>query len=414
MMRTILVVVVTALVAGYAGLRYGEHAHEHGDARAEEAPAVMQTWVCPMHPEVVQDHPGTCPICKMKLVAKTVSPAPAKPSERELVVVDAMRQQLIGLTTAVIDRGVVAKELRAVARVTVAEPQVRRVTMKVPGFVEKVFVDFVGKPVRRGQPLFTLYSPELVAAENELLIARKSGDTALLSAARTKLELWDVPAAELERLEREGSVGRSVTFVSPVAGVVTRKELVEGARLELGAMAYEVSDLSTVWAVAELYESELRFVSVGMEGELKLGAFPDRRFRGKVLFVDPVLDPKSRTARVRLSFTNPTGELRPELFGELTIARPTREVTRIPKDALVRSGTGDVAFVMQDEGHFEPRQVQLGEVGAEYAEVLAGVREGERVVTHANFLIDSESKLRASLNRFRAAASTTGATGATP
>lgn len=398
---------VTAAVAGFAGVRYGQHAHPAAPT------AATATYVCPMHPEVVQDHPGTCPICKMKLVAKAVE-APRTPAERELVVVDAMRQQLIGLKTAPVDRGVVARELRAVARVAVAEPQVRRVTLKVPGFVEHVFVDFVGKPVRKGQPLFTLYSPELVAAENELLIARRSNDEALLSAARRKLELWDVPAAELERLEREGTVGRAVTFVSPVAGVVTRKELVEGSRLELGAMAYEVSDLSTVWVTAELYESELRFVTPGLEGELELGAFPDRTFRGKVLFVDPVLDAKSRTARVRLSFANPGGELRPELFGELILSRPTREVTRIPKDALVRSGTGDVAFVMQDEGHFEPRDVKLGEVGAEYAEVLSGVSEGERVVTHANFLIDSESKLRASLNRFRSASATAPGTGAAP
>lgn len=399
---------------------------------------------CPMHPTVVSDQPGLCPICNMKLVkspeaaatpatspepkvlfyrspmdARQTSPVPAKDSmgmdylpvfEGETtsklevdglasVELDVTRQQLIGLRTARVDRGPVGGALRTVARVSVDETRVRRVNVKVPGYVERVFVDFVGKPVRKGQPLFAMYSPEVLAAENEFLIASRAQSPGMVAASRRKLELWDVPEAELQRLEREGAAARAVTFVSPASGVITRKELVEGTRLEAGAMPYEVVDLSTVWVLAEVYETELRFVSPGLTARLILSAFPGKHFDGAVLFIDPLLDPKTRTTRVRLAFANPDGALRPEMFGEVTIARPANDVLRVPADALIRSGADDVVFLSRDEGRFEPRRVTVGEVGREFAEVLDGLSEGDAVVTRANFLVDSESRLRASLAR---------------
>ena len=367
---------------------------------------------CPMHPTVVSDQPGLCPICNMKLVKR--ADAPATPSKDvvegettsklevdglAIVELDTTRQQLIGLRTTRVDRGPVGRALRTVARVSVDETRVRRVNVKVPGYVERVFVDFVGKPVRKGQPLFAMYSPEVLAAENELLIASRAQSPGMVAASRRKLELWDVPEAELQRLEREGTAARAVTFVSPASGVITRKELVEGTRLEAGAMPYEVVDLSTVWVLAEVYETELRFISPGLPARLTLSAFPGKHFDGTVLFIDPLLDAKTRTTRVRLAFANPDGALRPEMFGEVTIARPANDVLRVPADALIRSGADDVVFLSRDEGRFEPRRVTVGEVGRDFAEVLDGLSEGDAVVTRANFLIDSESRLRASLAR---------------
>ncbi|MDP3501278.1 MAG: efflux RND transporter periplasmic adaptor subunit [Myxococcales bacterium] len=370
--------------------------------------AAASKFHCPMHPSVVSDQPGLCPICNMKLVKS--SDAASKHIEGETtsksevdglatVELDVTRQQLIGLRTTHVDRGPVGGALRTVARVSVDETRVRRVNVKVPGYVERVFVDFVGKPVRKGQPLFAMYSPEVLAAENEFLIASRAQSPGMVAASRRKLELWDVPEVELQRLEREGTAARAVTFVSPATGVITRKELVEGTRLEAGAMPYEVVDLSTVWVLAEVYETELRFVSPGLTARLTLSAFPSKHFDGTVLFIDPLLDPKTRTTRVRLAFANPDGALRPEMFGEVTIARPANDVLRVPADALIRSGADDVVFLSRDEGRFEPRRVRVGEVGRDYAEVLEGLSEGDAVVTRANFLIDSESRLRASLAR---------------
>ena len=407
-----------------------------------------EKYTCPMHPAVVKDAPGDCPICGMKLVkvgakkpdeskplfyrspmdARQTSPVPMKDpmgmdylpvyetaaSKSEvdglsMVEIDSTRQQLIGLKTATVDRGVVGGSVRTAARVAIDETRVRKVNVKVGGFVEKLFVDFVGKPVRKGQPLFSLYSPEILAAENEYLLALRL-DENLRSAARKKLELWGVPAAELERVEQEKTASSVVTFVSAASGVVTKKEIVEGSRVELGAMPFEVVDLSSVWVLADVYETELRFVTPGMTADLRLDAWPGRTWQGKVLFIDPVLDGNTRTAKVRLAFANPDGELRPEMFGDVTLTRDGRESVRVPRDAVVQSGTQSIVFVSRGEGRFEPRRVVTGEVGRDFTEVISGLLPGEAVIVRANFLIDSESQLRASLARIGGAdASTPGA-----
>ena len=415
MTRWGLFLVVAATLAGgvTAGVLVGRHVPEaHAEAEVE---AASEKYQCPMHPAVIQDHPGSCPICGMKLVKMASNPA--KPDEKErasgsevdglgAVEIDGARQQLIGLKTALVDRGVVGGSLRTVARVSIDETRVRRINLKVAGFVERIFVDYVGKPIRKGQPLFSLYSPEILAAENELLLAQRTavpqpdgGVDPLLDAARRKLELWGVPAAELTRLERERQASGVVTFVSTASGVVTRKEIVEGSRVEMGAMPYEVVDLSTVWVLADVYETELRFIAPGMSASLRLDAWPGRSWEGKVLFIDPLLDAKTRTAKVRLAFDNDRGELRPEMFGELTLAREGRQTIRLPTDAVVQSGTQQVVFVALGEGRFEPRRIETGEGGRDFTEVLSGLVPGEAVITRANFLVDSESRLRASLTR---------------
>jgi Cu(I)/Ag(I) efflux system membrane fusion protein len=427
----------------------------------EQHPPAAKTGLryrCPMHPSIVQDQPGECPICSMQLVAgppssddggnpaksakgkilfyrspmdpNQTSPVPRKDQmgmnylpvyEEETsgganaveglatVSIDPARQQLIGLRTAEVKRERVGGSWRTVGRVQVDPTRVRKINVKVEGYVEKIFVDFVGKEVKRGQRLFSLYSPELLSAQNEYLLALRTrkalssggvladnGD-ALVASSRRKLELWDVPESEIEQLERTGQASKRLTFVSPISGVVTGKNLVEGSRLAAGDTPYEISDLSAVWVMADAYEADQPKVKVGMATTLTLQAYPNRIFKGEVAFIDPLLDPKTRTAKVHIHFMNPSGELKPEMFGEVTLEGASRTGLTIPFDAVIHTGTKDVVFLDLGEGKFQPREVQLGSKQGDQVEIVQGLAEAQKVVTRANFLVDSESRLRASL-----------------
>ncbi|HEX7601882.1 MAG TPA: efflux RND transporter periplasmic adaptor subunit, partial [Polyangiaceae bacterium] len=374
-----LVALLSAAAATTATL-FLAHPWTSGAAATAPKDGAATLYQCPMHPSIVQDHPGECPICGMKLVkmadgnAKTAakdkgerkilfyrspmnpkqtSPTPSKdemgmdylpvyedeaagsPPVAGLATVDIEpeRQQLIGLKLAEVTRSPIGGAWRTVGRVAIDETRVRHVNLKISGFVERVFVDFVGKKVKRGDPLFSIYSPDLLAAQEEYLLGLKTkgllsaagppganDDDALMKAARRKLALWDVPGSVLEHLAKTGEPTKTLTLYSPVAGVVTKKDVVDGMKLDAGAMPYEIVDLSSVWVLADVYESELRFVKEDMAASLNLNAFPNREFKGKVLFIDPLLDPQTRTVKVRLAFPNPTGELRPEMFGEVLLS----------------------------------------------------------------------------------------------
>lgn len=418
------------------------------------ASANTQKYTCPMHPSVVMDHSGECPICGMQLVTlesgsaagsgerkiafyrSPMNPEQTSPTKRKdemgmdyvpvyeddasasvakdlglaTVNIDPQRQQLIGLRTAEATQQRISGQIRTTGRVAMDETRVHHVNVKNTGFVERVFANYVGKAVRRGDPLFSVYSPELLAAQEELLSALRarlpatSGDAArdanktLVDAARRRLALFDVPAADIARLEETGQALKAITVYSPASGVVTKKDVVDGMKLEAGAMPYEIVDLSTVWGLADVYENELRFVKLGATAMLHLKAFPDREFSGKVVFIDPLLDANTRTVKVRLTFANPAGDLRPEMFGEVTLELGARDGIVVPSDAVIDSGTKKIVFVAQGDGKFAPREVELGWIDGANVEVTRGLSAGEKVVTRANFLVDSESRLRASLN----------------
>jgi Cu(I)/Ag(I) efflux system membrane fusion protein len=411
-----------------------------------------------MHPTITSDHPGDCPICGMKLVlvtyASTDNSTAAKPGARKIalyrspmdpkqtspvprkdemgmdyvpvyqdelaggahvqglagVSIDPARQQLIGLRTVAVTKGPISATWSTVARIQVNPAGVRKTNVKVEGFVERIYVDFVGQAVRKGQPLFTLYSPSLLAAQSEYLLAlqtkealakggtlSENGDT-LVASARRRLELWDVPASEIDRLAHMRQPTKTLTMVSPISGVVTAKNVVQGARVNPGEAPYEITDLSEVWVMADAYETDLARIRVGMKATLTLPAYPNRSFSGRVAFIDPLLDPKTRTTKVHLHFSNSTRELKPEMYGEVTLQGTAQEGLRIPSDAVIRAGTKDVVFLARGEGRFEPRVVQLGSKSGDEVEVTSGLTQGQEVVTRANFLVDSESQLRASLS----------------
>ena len=477
----LVLVAILSAALGVGGNALVERFHDHGaEGQAGGATAsAAETWQCPMHPTIVQDHPGKCPICGMDLV-KLDAAAPAggaqagaggerkilfyrnphdpndtshEPKKDQMgmdfipvysdevgagggagapapeglatVNIDPARQQLIGLRTAPVEKGPVGSALRTNGRITPDETRVHHVNLKVGGYVTGTNADFVGQPIKKGEPLFTFYSPDLLAAQEEYLLALRTrerlrqggasedGD-ALVESARRKLELWDIPASAVERLERTGKPVKDVTFYAPATGVITKRDAVPGMRVEAGAMPIEMVDLSRVWVQADVYESELRHVKVGVPATLSLKAYPNRTFKGRVSFIAPQLDPKTRTVAVRLEFPNPTGELKPEMFGEVTLQSTTRKGLRIPSDAVIDSGTESVVFVALGGGKFEPRTIEVGDAAGAHVEVVKGLSEGEQVVTRANFLIDSESRLKASLAAMSAPKKPDGARAGTP
>ncbi|HEX7344540.1 MAG TPA: efflux RND transporter periplasmic adaptor subunit [bacterium] len=432
-------------------------AHWAGGSKSEKTSESAERYTCPMHPTIIQDHPGDCPICGMKLVKmeshpkdqgtssssaskkiafyrspmdpKQTSPVPRKDemgmdyipvSEEEAsgggsdvegraeVFIDPSRQQLIGLRTAAVTRGEIGSEWRTVGRVQVDPTRVNKISLKTAGYVERIYVDFVGKPVKRGEPLFTYYSPDLLAAQQEFLISLKTqslnsggvmsaGDSLLLAAAKRKLQLWDVPESAIRRIEQTGEVTKAVIFISPVSGFVTAKNIVEGSSLNMGETAYEITNLDSVWIMADGYQSDAGRAEIGMTAAVSLESLPNRIYQGMVEFIDPVLDPNSRTYRIHIHVANPDGELKPDMFAEIEFQQTAHEALTMPADAIIPSGRGNMVFVALGDGKFQPRAVKLGVKSDDRVEVLEGLSEGESVVTRANFLVDSESSLRAAL-----------------
>ncbi len=323
---------------------------------------------------------------------------------------DAAQQQAIGLTWGTAERRPVEKVIRTVARLDFDERKLAQVTLKVGGFIEELYANYTGQPVRKGDPLFTLYSPELLTAQREYLLAReterrlresslpeaRASAASLVRASGERLRLWDLSPRQMRELEESGQARRTLIIHSPIAGVVIEKMAVAGQRVEPGMTLYRIADLSTVWVYGEVYEHELPFVQVGQEAGITLTAYPGQRFTARVAWVAPVLDAKTRTAKVRFELPNsPEQVLRPEMYGNVELRAPLGERLVVPRSAVLDSGRRQVVFTDAGDGRLQPREVRLGARVDDAVEVLDGVTAGERVVTSANFLVDSESKLQA-------------------
>ncbi|TAL17862.1 efflux RND transporter periplasmic adaptor subunit [bacterium] len=320
---------------------------------------------------------------------------------------------LSGVQTAEAVRDEVARTVRTVGIVVPDETRIRRVQTKVEGWIERLYVNVTGQAVSRGQPLLSIYSPELLASQEEFLrareAARKFGSSAspdvkslgdeLLRSARRRLELYDVPRGFIDELEKTGVPQRSVTLNSPAGGYVIAKDVFEGQKVEPGMELLSVVDLSRVWIEADLYEYEASAVKVGQEASLSLSFDPSVKLRGKVTFVNPFLSADSRTLKVRFEFPNPKIMLKPQMYADVTLSLDTSRGVVIPDSAIIDTGIRKVVFVETGKGLFEPREVRIGVRGEGRAEVLSGVGEGEKVAVKANFLLDSESRLRAAIIR---------------
>jgi len=309
------------------------------------------------------------------------------------------RQQLIGVQTGMTEMRSLGRSVRTVGRVAVDETRLYKITTKFDGYIEKLYVNVTGQQIRKGQALFSVYSPDLLSTQQEYLLAMRAAKQApsLLAAARQRLLLWDISTAEIRELERTGKARKSITIHSPANGFVLNKIAVEGARVTAGEPLFEIANLDHVWIQADVYESELQFIRLGAPAATTLSYLPGRTWKGRVTFIAPTVDPMTRTVKVRSEFENADGALKPDMFGDVVIEQPAREVVVVPDSAVLQTGTRSVVFVVRSDGTFEPREVSVGTKTEQVYEVRSGLAAGEKVVTQANFLIDSESRLKAAL-----------------
>lgn len=479
--RTVLIALI-ALVAGALAGGYGIYTfgvpHVHEDEQGE-------LYTCGMHPWIISDKPGDCPVCGMKLTRLEKGAAPVKADTPKAAREDDFFTEIGGEATAAKPAGkgrilfyrnpmnpeitskVPAKDemgmdyvpvyaedgqgaetvgdrapvrmdedtirrtgvataravtetmkltARTVGRVVPDETAVRVVAPKVGGYVERLFVNYTGQKVRKGEPLLSVYSPELLSTQEEYLRAKKaaeklssSSDPAVRESAgelerlaRRRLELFDVPESAIEELARTGKPQRAVILTAPISGYVTGKEIFEGTKIEPGMRLMTVTDLGRVWVEADIYEYEASKVRVGNVASLVASGVSSGVLTGKATFINPVLESETRTVKVRFEFPNPSLELKPGMFADVEVALESATGVTVPDSAVMDTGARRMVFIEREKGLFEPRLVEVGMRSGGRALLVSGVGEGEMVVSRANFLLDSESRLRAVISRITA------------
>ena len=334
------------------------------------------------------------------------------------IAVDPVVQQSMGVRTAEVVVRDLSRSLRAVGLVAFDETRQYAVNSKIEGWIERLHVNQTGQPVRKGQPLLEIYSPDLVAAQQEYLLALQhskhqaaspfpeiaEGGKRLLEAARSRLRYWDISDAQIDQLEQTRQVRRTLTLYSPYGGIVTMKRALQGMRVMAGEELLQIADLSRVWVTAEIYEQDVPWVKVGQHARVELAYAPGKALEGTVDYIYPYLAGETRTVRARIVFANPGLELKPDMYANVQIATESiRGVLAIPADAVLRSGAGAVVFVARGDGRFDPRPVETGAGGDDgYVQIRSGLMAGEKVVTSAQFMLDSESKLREAIQKMTA------------
>jgi Cu(I)/Ag(I) efflux system membrane fusion protein len=389
---------------------------------AESAPETL--YHCPMHPTYVSNKPGDCPICGMSLVpvseqqgaggmggAGATQPAvhASEVSGLVEVTIDPRRIQMIGLKTGVVEKRSIDADTRTVGYVAVDETRAASLNVRTSGWVRKLYVNQTGQPVAKGQPLLSLYSQDLYSAQQDLLVALASrkkvnADEALattrerlLDASRDRLRLLGMSDEDIARVEETGQASSDLTLRSPFSGVVLDKAVLEGQFVTPDQALFQIADLSTIWVLADVYERDIARFAVGNPARMSVAAFPGERFDGRVAFLYPSVSETTRTLKVRLEFANPAMRLRPGMYAEIEFPGGGSEVAAVPVDAVMDGGETQYAFVVHNGVHFEPRVVRTGRRSNDWVEIVSGVALGDTIVTSANFLIDSESRLKAAI-----------------
>jgi RND family efflux transporter MFP subunit len=413
--RTVLIGVAVVGVAVVGMQLARREPHVGHPVEATTAPA--QLWTCGMHPQVIQDHPGRCPICGMELTPLDVGTRGAEQDHGHAagadVVIDPAVVQKMGVRLAPVVEGILEVPVRAVGVLAEAEPARHDVNLRVSGWIERLPAHTEGMHLAVGDPLFDLYSPELEAAVAELIAARRArdglGSTAIgrattdrvLAAAERKLRLYGVAADEVARLMRLERPPRTVTFRSPIRGHLVSKKVVEGSAVEAGARVMRIVDHSQLWLDARVFEQDLPLVRIGQHVRATLTALPGDIVEGEVIFIHPHIDETTRAAMVRIVVPNPTLMLRPGMYAstEIDTAAPSATVL-LPREAVIDTGVRQIAFVAQGDGRFEPRRLTLGIEAEGVVQVLEGLAPGEQVVTSGQFLLDAESRTREAIAKY--------------
>jgi Cu(I)/Ag(I) efflux system membrane fusion protein len=451
----IISLIVVALAIGLAGgLLIGKRSPDPNDLVEGEEGLSGQLYSCGMHPEIIQEGPGNCPICGMKLTPiKSTSATPTQPKgERKIeywrapmdptyisdkpgkspmgmdlvpvyedeieegaIRIDPTTVQNMGLRTAPVKKGKLTRTIRTVGNVDYDEKKLYIVNPKITGWIEKLYVNTTGVVVDKGQPLLEIYSPELVSTQEEYLTSLKSyqelkdspyeevrkGASELLNSTRKRLEYWDIDKDQIENLEKNGEIKKTLTLYSPAAGVVLHKNAVEGAYVKAGSDLFRIADISTVWVLAHIYEYELPYVRLGQKGQISLPYIPGESFEGKLTYIYPYLDQKTRDVKVRLEFPNPGFRLKPEMYANVVIeSELPGERILIPEEAVVRTGKREIVFVDMGEGKYAPREITAGVSGEKgIVEVRQGLLPGETIVASGQFMLDSESKTQEAIQK---------------
>ncbi len=454
----IIAIALGGVLAGGVGIVVATKAG--GGMPGKEAKATAR-YRCPMHATYTSDKPGDCPICSMKRVPIEDGGAglsSAKPGERKIVfyrspmdptvhsekpskdemgmdfvpvyedelqgassgvsgravvTISSERRQVLGVRSEEVKKIRLAHRIRTVGRVAVDERRLRHVHTKFDGYVEHLYVDYTGKLVRRGEPLLSIYSPDLVATQQEYLLAHRGqarlaesavrsaaqGSVDLREAARQRLLLWDIRPADIVKLEKAGQVTRALDVHAEIGGYVVQKMAYQGMRVTPADTLYDIADLSHLWVLADVYEYNLPSLALGTEGYISVASMPDRNWKGRVTYISPTVEERTRTIKVRMEVDNAGGELKPDMYADVFLHVDLGEGLVVPDGAVINAGDRRLVFLDRWEGRFEPREVKLGiKVNGSGLQVISGLAEGDRIVTSANFLLDSESSLKAAVS----------------
>lgn len=440
-----LVILLIGFIVYQNFIRADKHLNENQTAEKAE-----QLWTCGMHPDIISDEPGNCPICGMKLtpVKNTESSssgsdrkilywvAPMDPNEvydspgkskmgmdlvpvyadeasqAGVVTIDPTVQQNMNVKLTTVEKRALNPSITTNAVFTIDERKEYQINARVSGWIEKLLVNYTGQKVSKGDKLLEIYSPELVSAQQEYLTAlnykskvistslSSSGDELIENAYR-KLTLLNFTPAEIMKLENSGKVRTTIPLYSPVNGTVLMKNVVEGEKIKAGQNLLHIADLSTLWIKADIYESDISKIELGDNVEVEVDAFPNEKFQGKVSFIYPTINSKTRTTQIRIDVQNTNEKLKPAMLARVTILSGQTEILPvIPESAVIRSGQNNVAVQYLGEGKFKPVAIELGNYADGFYQVLSGLKEGSKVVTSAQFLIDSESSLKTAMKNF--------------
>ncbi len=385
---------------------------EGGETGPSTAKRKIKYWKAPMNPAYIRNQPGKGPM-GMDLV-------PVYEDESEVagqIKIDPTVVQNIGVKTVKVKRRTLTYKIRTIGTLTYDERMVHHIHTKYGGWIEKLHVDFTGQEVKKNDLLMEIYSPELVSTQEDLVLALKYKESlkdstfaeltesadSLLASTKRRLQLFDIPEHQIDELMRDKKITKTMHIHSPVRGFVIEKKALQGMRVQPGMSLYMIADLSNIWVLADIYEYEVPWIKLGQSAEMNLSYFPGKKFAGKVTFIDPFLDPATRTLKVRMEFPNSNGELKPDMYANVTIkSTVTKRGVAVPEEAVIHSGEREIVIVQGPSGTFESRELTLGSQADGYYQVLKGLRAGKIVVTSSNFLIDSESNLKEAISKFQA------------